>query len=192
MRRLCDIVGFKIGSIQNRIIENIDEGSFVYTIYSQMDLQDDLIGTKISNSDHKIIHTKDQVQTLHTGDVVFSLISGNAAIVREIHNGYLYTQNYIKLILNEEIDSHFLVYCINENTSIKRQLRVGLQGSMVFKYTLKQLKEIEMPTLPFLEKQRRIGEVYEKQLRLQALRSRVADLESMILLHQLEEEMKNE
>jgi hypothetical protein len=67
---------------------------------------------------------------------------------------------------------------------------MGLQGSQVLKYTLKQLKELEIPKLPSIEKQRIVGDVYFKQLRLQALRKRAANLETTILLSKLEEETK--
>lgn len=44
----------------------------------------------------KVIRTNDKVRILFDGDLVFSLISGKAGIVRKKHEGYLYTQNYIK------------------------------------------------------------------------------------------------
>ncbi|RBP65322.1 hypothetical protein DES36_10759 [Alkalibaculum bacchi] len=45
---------------------------------------------------------------------------------------------------------------------------MGLQGSRVLKYTLKQVKELELPDLPAIEKQELIGELYFNQLRLEA------------------------
>lgn len=64
------------------------------------------------------------VNILINGDVIFSLITGNAAIVRKEHEGYLYTQNYVKLLPYDNIDAQFLVYLINENKAIKRQFAV--------------------------------------------------------------------
>lgn len=127
------------------------------------------------------------VNILINGDVIFSLITGNAAIVRKEHEGYLYTQNYVKLLPYDNIDAQFLVYLINENKAIKRQFTVGLQGSQVLKYTLKQLKELEVGKLPNIDRQKAIGQVYFKQLRLKALKKRAAELEESIILAKLEE-----
>ena len=120
----------------------------------------------------------------------FSLITGIATIVSKEHEGYLYTQNYVKLLPSHNIDSKFLVYLINESKTIKKQFMVGLQGSQVLKYTLKQLKELDMPKIPSVNKQKIIGQVYFNQLRLQALRNRVAELETTIRLAKLEEVMQ--
>src|SRR5690606_37539438 len=133
-------------------------------------LEDDLVGLASDGSDNKQVRTYDQVSTLCQGDVVFSLISGKCAIVGVNHQGYLYTQNYVRLVANEGINSKYLVYLLNEDQFIKKQLQVGLQGSQVLKYTLKQVKELELPKMPRLEKQRTIGELYFNQLRLVALK----------------------
>lgn len=190
MNKLSEIIKFVSGSPQFRITENMDKHSPIYSIYSQTDLQDDLVGIDSIDVYNKKIRTRDRVNTVETSDVIFSLISGNAVIVRQEHDGYLYTQNYIKLIPEKNIDPQFLVYYLNENKKVRRQFQLGLQGSAVMKYTLKQLKEIEIPSLPPVSKQKIIGEVYFKQLRLQALRNRVANLETTILLYKLEGEMQ--
>lgn len=186
MVKLNDVVEFVSGSPQFRISEVFDVSAPLYTYYGQLDMADDLVDM-VSNIDHKEMRTKDKVNTLYIGDVIFSLISGDATIVRKAHEGYLYTQNYIKLIPNENIDSKYLVYLLNENKSIKKQFLMGLQGSQVLKYTLKQLKELKLPGLPSIEKQQVIGEIYFNQLRLQSLRNRVANSETTILLTKLEE-----
>ena len=98
-----------------------------------------------------------------------------ATIVSEKHEGYIYTQNYVKLNLNDDIDSRYFVFLINESKDIRKQLTIGLQGSQVFKYTLKQLKDINLPKMPLIEKQKIIGEIYFKQLRLTALKNKVAE-----------------
>lgn len=188
MSKLSEMVEFVSGSPQFRITEVMDEQAPLYTFYSQTDLSDDLVGIVSSDSDNKQVRTKDKVNTLCARDVVFSLISGTASIIRKEHEGYLYTQNYVKLIPNKNVDPRFLVYLLNEDKRIKKQFMMGLQGSQVLKYTLKQLKELEIPKLPSIEKQKIVGDVYFKQLRLQALRNRAAKLETTILLAKLEEE----
>lgn len=189
MEKICELIS---GSPQFRITEVFDEKAPVFTYYSQTDLKDDLVGIISSKLDNKQVRTNDKVSTLSSGDIIFSLITGIATIVRKEHEGYLYTQNYVKLVPNKSIDSKFLVYLINENKIIKKQLFVGLQGSQVLKYTLKQLKELEIPPIPSIDKQKIIGQVYFNQLRLKALRNRVAELETKVRLAQLEEASENE
>lgn len=192
MGNLSDVVEFVSGSPQFRITEVFDVNAPLYTYYSQSDIDDDLVDIISSKVDNKQVRTRDKVNTLYAGDVVFSLISGTSTIIRKEHEGYLYTQNYVKLIPNENIDSKYLVYLLNEDKSIKKQFLMGLQGSQVLKYTLKQVKELELPELPSIRKQQMIGEVYFNQLRLQALRNRAANFETTIILAKLEEASGND
>ncbi len=173
------------GSPQFRIKEVFDHKAPLYTYYGQPDIEADLVGIHSNGSGSKQVRTFDKVNTLCQGDIVFSLISGKSTIVGANHQGYLYTQNYIKLVTDEKVDSKYLVYLLNEDKSIKKQFQMGLQGSQVLKYTLKQLKELELPDLPTIEKQRMIGELYFNQLRLEALNNRTANLETTIVLEKL-------
>lgn len=187
MKRLDEVVEFVSGSPQFRIKEVFDENAPLYIYYGQSDIEDDLVGIDSQNGDNKQIRTFDKVNTLCHGDVVFSLISGKSTIVAEPREGYLYTQNYVKLITDDKIDEKYLVYLLNEDKLIKKQFQIGLQGSQVLKYTLKQVKELKLPDLPDLEKQRIIGELYCNQLRLEALRNRAANSETAIVLEKLRE-----
>ena len=187
MKKLSELVGLVSGSPQFRITEVLDEKTPLFTYYSQTDLTDDLAGIISNDADNKQVRTNDKVNTLCHGDVVFSLITGIAAMVRKEHEGYIYTQNYVKLLPNCNIDTKFLVYLINENKTIKKQFVLGLQGSQVLKYTLKQLKELKIPQIPSIDKQKIIGQVYFNQLRLKILRNRAAELETKIILSRLEE-----
>lgn len=187
MRRLEEVVEFVSGSPQFRIKEASDETAPLYIYYGQPDLDADLVGMNSNESDGKQVRTFDRVNTLCQGDIVFSLISGRSTIVGAKHQGYLYTQNYVKLVPGSKVDSKYLVFLLNEDQSIRKQFQTGLQGSQVLKYTLKQVKELELPNLPMIDKQRMIGELYFNQLRLEALRSRVANSETMVVLQKLRE-----
>ena len=186
MYRLEKHVRFLSGSPQFRITESDGGWASEYWMYSQSDLLEDLTGVEAGDGGSKKIRTADDVSTLYEGDIIFSLISGNACIVSKKHEGYLYTQNYIKLFTDGFMDSAFLVYLLNEDKRMKKQFWTGLQGSFVLKYTLKQLKELELPPLPSLEKQRIIGAVYLKQLKVEALKKKAAQEEKMLLLGRLE------
>ncbi|KRL08124.1 hypothetical protein [Liquorilactobacillus hordei] len=185
MGKIKNMIKVVSGSPQFRINEVLDNTAPLYTYYGQTELESDLVNLQVDTSDSKQIRTLDKVNIVNEGDVLFSLISGKATIVRDIHQGYLFTQNYVKLILNDEIDAKYLIYLLNENTSIKRQFKVGLQGSMVLKYTIRQVRELELPKIVSIEKQRIIGEIYFNQLRLQALKKRVVALENTIVIEKL-------
>lgn len=185
--KLSELVELVSGTPQFRIVEVSNPKAPVFTYYTQTDLNDDLVGIISSDVDNKQVRTNDKVSTLSTGDVLFSLITGKATIVRKEHEGYLYTQNYVKLLHAEDIDSKFLVYLMNESKAIRKQLMIGLQGSLVLKYTLTQLRDLEIKKIPSIDRQKIIGQVYFNQLRLKALRNRVAELEAKIRLAKLEE-----
>lgn len=187
MRRLTELVEFVSGSPQFRIRETSDATAPLYTYYGQPDLEADLVGMDSNGSDGKQVRTFNRVNTLGQGDVVFSLISGRSTIVGVKHQGYLYTQNYVKLVVGNKVDSKYLVFLLNEDQFIMKQFQTGLQGSQVLKYTLKQVKELELLDLPIIERQRMIGELYFNQLRLEALRNRAAKSETNIVMEKLRE-----
>ena len=174
MVKLEKLVRFAGGSPQFRVVESPDKQAPRYIWYAQHHLNADLSGYEPAHTDTKAVSTWSKVCTLAAGDIVFSLISGTAAIVSRHHEGYIQTQNYIKLIPGKQLDKQFLLYLLNEDKHIKRQWAAALQGSSVLKYTLAQLKNLQINTLPPLEKQKIIGQVYMMQLRLQALKNRVS------------------
>ena len=187
MKGLEEVIKTISGSPQFRITETASEDAPIYTFYGQQEIENDLVGVELIKENTKTIRTMDNVSILDTNDVLFSLISGKATIVRDTHQGYLYTQNYVKLMPKDNVNKKYLVYILNESEYIKRQWRVGLQGSMVLKHTIAQLRELELPEFPSYEKQNLIGSIYFNQLHLQSLRYRVADAERKIILKRLEE-----
>ena len=192
MKRVQDEIELISGYPQFRIKESTDVSAPLYTYYGQSEIEDDLVGLETNGEDNRQIRTFDEVNTVKQGDVLFSLISGKATLVRDNHQGYLFTQNYVNFVIKGKIDPKYLIYLLNEDKNIKKQLQIGLQGSTVLKYTIKQLKELVLPKLPTLEKQREIGELYFNQLKLQALRGRAAILETTIVLEKLTEVKINE
>lgn len=187
MKKLQDIIQFISGSPQFRITESFDENAIGYRFYGQQELENDLMDIEINEENAKEVSTLDNVCTVEEGDVLFSLISGRTSIVRSVHRGYLYTQNYVKLVPDDNLDKKYLVYLLNESDFIRKQWLKGLQGSAVLKHTVKQLKELELPRIPTYEKQVVIGNIYFEQLRLQALKTRVANTEKMLVIEMLKE-----
>lgn len=182
---ISNIVELVSGTPQFRIAETLNDGAPVYYFYAQSDIEEDLTGLSAKVANRRQIKTFDAVNTVLTGDVVFSLISGKAAMVQAVHSGYLFTQNYVVLIPSVRIDSRYLVYMLNENREVGRQLQSGKQGSATFKYTIRQLSALMIPCLPPKEKQGVIGELYFSQIRLNALRKRASELETTLVLEKI-------
>ncbi|MCH3973816.1 MAG: hypothetical protein LKF49_06350 [Bifidobacterium tibiigranuli] len=201
-KRLSDIAELTSGSPQFRITESAASDAPAYSFYEQSDIADDLTGIdsrhdagSSARNARKQVHTNDSVKTLSEGDIIFSLISGEAAIIRRNHAGLLYTQNYVKITLHaskreEAIAARYLVYLINNDANLNRQLHRGLQGSQVLKYTVKQLSELKLQQQPPFETQQLLGNVYFDQLRLAALRHRVADNSSILILNMMKEALQ--
>ncbi|WP_424407188.1 restriction endonuclease subunit S [Pasteurella sp. PK-2025] len=175
------------GQPQFRISETSDLEAPSYTYYTQANLELDIQLADTPILSDKVIRTFDPITSLlSAGDVIFSLISGKSARISNMHQGFLYTQNYVKLTPTEKIDANYLIYLLNESLMIQKQLTNGLQGTQVLKYTMKQLKSLKLPKLPTLSKQRLIGDVYCKQQKLAYLKQRAAQLEKFLVLHQLQ------
>lgn len=187
MNSLNQVAMFQSGTSQFRIREDPHEEAPAYFFYGQSDLEEDLTGLPVSDVQRRQVRTFDSVSVATEGDVVFSLISGTAAIVQALHTGFLLTQNYVVLEPTEGLDSRYLLYLLNEHVDVRRQLRLGQQGSIVIKYTVGQLKKLELPPLPPMGRQQAIGELYCNQLRLEALRKRASELETTLVLEHIKE-----
>ena len=89
MKRLFDYVVYELGTPQFRIQTDYanEERVPLYYFYGQQEVENDLGGIDSFNRDVKSVRTKDKVCTVEEGDIVFSLISGKAALIRENHAG---------------------------------------------------------------------------------------------------------
>jgi len=187
MKRMAEIAKLNSGTPQFRIKESLSQDAPGFFFYGQSEIEDDLTGEDTHRGSKKQIRTYDDVCTLETGDLVFSLISGKAAIIRSNHSGYLYTQNYVKLIPTPEIDARYLAYMLNEDADIKCHLHRSQQGSDTLKFTIQQLSDLIFSLPPPIKKQQLIGELYFNQLRLAALKKRVATTEITLIVEKLKE-----
>lgn len=185
LKKYCQ---FEAGPSPSRIAITDNPDSPLYKVYSQQNIEDDLVGsTDRLIEDEKQVRTDDEVPTLQAGDLVLSTVSGTAAIVNEARAGFIFTNNYTRLIPNELIDRKYLAYLINENSKIKKQLLVSSQGSSVIRFNLSQFQNLNLPGLPDLAKQQLIGQTYFDQLRLKYLQNQRANLETAIVLRKLKE-----
>ena len=179
-------ISFNVGTSQFRINETVDPLASIYYFYSQIDLEQDLSSVVSEKKEHREVRTREELTCLKQNDIVFSLVSGRAAIVSSAHEGFFYSQNFVVIKISSQIDKWFLVYLLNENKEIRRQFQMGLQGSKVLKYSVSQLRTLIFPTFPTSARQKIIGDVYRKQLHLQALVERKAKNETLLRLNKLE------
>ena len=185
MEEVANIIS---GTPQFRISEASCPDAPEYTFYAQAHLEDDLRGLATRRTANvKRVRTFDSVETVSAGDVVFSLLSGTSAVVLPEHEGYLLTQNYVRLVPANVVDRGYLVYLLNEHSEVRHQLRLGQQGSITMKYTLGQLKTLRLPALPPLGRQMRIGELYLDVKKLDALKRRVSAQEAILTLEAIRE-----
>ncbi len=192
MVKVTEFITFESGSPQFRIKETVDKAAPLYFFYGQNELENDLSQIEMNQSETKSVQTFDPVLTVAEGDIVFSLISGKAAIVGKNHAGFLITQNYLRLVVDTPVIPSYIVYLLNEDLSIKHQFQLSLQGSSTLKYTVKQVKELRLPALPTIERQSLIGKLYLKQLHLEALQKHLIELKTKRLLFQLKEASSHE
>lgn len=176
MPRLSELAIIKSGSPQARIREALLGDAPVYPYYGQPEMESDLNGIEEPTLP-KEVRTYDEVTTLEAGDLVFSLASGKCTIVQPSHSGYVITQNYVKIVPSPQVVPSFLAYILNEDERIRHQLAIGQQGSATMRFSIKQLSELELSELPFIEVQELMGKTYFDQLRLAALKTRLASSE---------------
>lgn len=190
MVSISSLVAFVSGTPQFRIKEDFSGDAPLYFFYGQTEIEEGLAGLDLRTVNKRQVRTFECVSTAVAGDVIFSLISGKAAIVQTGHSGYLFTQNYVKLVPSAVLDAQYLVYMINEDGDVRRQLRSGQQGSVILKYTIRQLSSLLLPPLPPKDVQEVVGELYLSQLRLAALKRQASVLETALVLGRIKEANK--
>ncbi|CUR64582.1 restriction endonuclease subunit S [Leuconostoc gasicomitatum] len=175
-QKISELFSIKGGSPQVRIKVSKDFDAHRYIFYNQNHLLQDISQSEEleNNIVEKSIKTKDMVEILTKNDLIISLISATGTKVSAQHQGYLISQNYVKLVPIDEnvIDKNYLAYMLNESQVVKKQLYRQLQGSNFVKVTIAILKTLEIPMVS-IEKQRQIGQLYVDSSRLSTLRKRV-------------------
>ncbi len=181
--RFAEIIN---GTAQFRIVESINNSDHDYVVYDQNHLIADL--TFESRSENKIakhIRTSNSVQTLNSGDLVYSLVSGMAAIVSEKHSGFLQTRNYLKIVPNGTYDKQYLAFMLNESRDVRRQIAKNIQGSVIVKLSSEVVSNIDIQETNF-EIQRKIGGTYMNYQKVSSLRAKKQELEKSLLIGTLE------
>ena len=123
-------------------------------IYTNVDLEYDLYqgfhtqNTNISRS-----------PILEAGDLVINTMTDRAAVVSPKSVGKVIPQNINKLSFIENIDAWYFCYLLNESQTVKHQLYKTMEGSVLRRVTLWNLRQLEIK-LPSLNQQQEIGKLY--------------------------------
>lgn len=182
------LVSIKAGVAQHRINVSRDDKAPTYYYYTADDILTDLAGAESDPDLSKVtqVRTMDDMEPIKEGDLVFSLITGKAAIVSEQHSGFLITQNFVTLIPDESIDKKYLLFLLNETGVIEKHV-LGAK-----KIAISQLMTLPLSGLPDLRKQREIGDIYLKQKHLTYLRSQILVLREQYVLEKLRQKIDKE
>lgn len=115
------------------------------------------------------------------GDVLVGLSSGKAMVIDEVNSEKMVLSNFFRIRISDknEIDPFYLCWLLNENKDIKRAITSLTQGTArVSILPLAFIKELEVKILP-IEKQRKIGQVYDlerRRIRLRREKEKISQL----------------
>lgn len=102
------------------------------------------------------------------------------------YQGLLLTNNFMKISFFEKVDVHFMEWLFNEHPSIRKQIALFTEGSIISSLKLSNVKEIEF-VLPNVEKQKILGKIAQLKKRKTALLKEKDRLEQLLLHHQMVE-----
>ncbi|WP_219621159.1 restriction endonuclease subunit S [Bacillus sp. UMB0893] len=114
--------------------------------------------------------------------LIVHLLSQKAAFLPKQYTGRLIPSNFVALDFHENMDTKFMEWYFNEHPSIRRQIMLGTQGSIISTLALATLRELDI-SVPPLSVQRRIGKVSDLYHRKKKLIEERMDLEGS-LIHQ--------
>lgn len=116
------------------------------------------------------------------GDVLLDLNSLRAVVVDENIENYIVYQKYVILTCNNEIDSNFLCWYINEQLSQKKHSL--LQSTTVGNVPVSMIRDISID-VPTLNQQKEIGHIYSLLHQKRKCEKRKLELETQLILFSL-------
>lgn len=121
----------------------------------------------------------------HEGQMLFSIVNGNATIVSKQNAGKLIKDFFIKVEVDtEKIYPWYLCYLINESEEVKRAKYINNQGSTIARFTNRFFREIDLQ-LPDMDKQKSIGDLYKLALNKYYLEEQAAKNNRDMILNNL-------
>lgn len=106
------------------------------------------------------------------------------ALLPERYSGLLLTNNFIKVELTSDVDAAFFEWYFNEHPSIRKQLSVLSEGTVISLLKLSHLKDLEI-ALPPIQKQIIIGKIAQLKKRRESLMAKKSELQQLYIQQKL-------
>ncbi|MDR2977079.1 MAG: hypothetical protein LBV19_07235, partial [Streptococcaceae bacterium] len=139
-KRLSNFFSLDIGNLLSRDYNVVGKSCYIYTSTSF-----DFDRYEISNSpslETRRVENSEKLIYVSEGDIVVSLISQRATVVRIKEKMFL-SPNYIKVTPKSlEIPKEYFVYWFNESYEARKQIEQGMQGSIINKLSINFLREL--------------------------------------------------
>lgn len=175
MTKLGELIELSNGRNSGRIKN--DEG---YAEYSTFDFKNDI------NMATEYIHKDNDSSFLtYTGQMLFSVVKGDATIVSKDNTGKIIKDFFIKVDVDtDKIYPWYLCYMINESEEIKREKYLNSKGVNILRFTSSFFKDLNL-NIPDMKEQIKIGDLYKYSTANQYLEKKLADNKKEIVKNYL-------
>ena len=185
------------GSIYTRIKpdNDIDECTFLETI--SMQELNYTIGSSLlyENQESKVLSSKILNCTFtKEHDVLVGLTMQKAMVIIAERSNKLVLSNFAVIRIHDKniIDPYYLCWLLNENSYFKKVIEQSSQGtSYVSTLSMSTLRGLEIPLID-IDKQKRIGQLYNMSIKRKKISSRLEELKDCLLKAQIEKIYKGE
>jgi hypothetical protein len=121
--------------------------------------------------------------------LIVHLLSQKAAFLPKQYAGRLIPSNFVALDFHENMDTKFMEWYFNEHPSIRRQIMLGTQGSIISTLALATLRDLEI-SVPPLSIQQKIGKISDLHHRKKKLIEERMNLEGSLIHQKILETME--
>lgn len=182
MKTLRDLGAYIIGGqIVQRVIADIERGDEIVdsqrkTIVAKTVSEGIIDDEGIVVNDYKT--TFDNKKITKEGDIVVKLSAPYyAAIIDKDHEGMLVSSfcSIVRFLDDDDFDKWYLVAFLNSKVA-QNQLKNRVAGSIMNALSVGKLYDLEIP-LPYMKKQKEIGELFHKIINNRSLIKQIMKLE---------------
>jgi restriction endonuclease S subunit len=115
-----------------------------------------------------------------TNSLIWHTLTQKVAYLPATYSGLLITNNFIKIQFKDPVDLRFLEWYLNEHPTIRKQIALFSEGSVISSLKLTNLKEIKL-ALPSFEMQQILGKIAQLKKQKELLMKEKIDLQQQYL-----------
>jgi restriction endonuclease S subunit len=119
-----------------------------------------------------------------TNSLILHTHTQKIALLPEKYSGLLLTNNFIKIQLTKDVGIAFFEWYFNEHPSIRKQLAVLSERTVISLLKLSHLKDLEID-LPPIQKQIIIGKIAQLKKRKESLMAKKVELQQLYIQQKL-------